>query len=442
MARGAGLHPEVRGLAGLRRGGDAPRKRDAVGLVDRPVIRGERGLHGRVLAERVADLLDGVAEVAPLARGRLRAEARELGLERGEALSPRVEVGGRDRAVPLPVGDPEVELVDAARELRPLLRLAEPPAVGEGEGAPPHVEVDRADGLEVVRGLGDEDCAHLLARRRWRVGVTPGRRGTDDNGRQVGHGIGDALGLAPAHGGERDDDVRAVRARRLRRCAHGLGRRDGRAPDAIDAADTDERDPHAVGRDDPRRQERRPGVRVEVRQQPRRAARPREPPELRAPGGPVVAGRSPAREPEVLERGRERLGLRDVLRTVVPLEHGVHEERRPGRDQQARRSVGALRVDPRSRVVEPAELVLHAPARLDGPGEIGKEVDAECRRRLGPGRRRRAARRRRVAAVARREAERDQRARERRVEPAGPEARARRAFAAALLAPSHGRGPA
>ena len=56
-----------------------------------------------------------------------------------------------------------MKLVDAAGELRELLRLAEAARVRERVGAVADVEVERADGLEVVGRLGDEDLADRLA---------------------------------------------------------------------------------------------------------------------------------------------------------------------------------------------------------------------------------------------------------------------------------------
>ena len=114
-------------------------------------------------------------------------------------------------------------------------------------------------------------------------------------------------------------------------------------------------------------------------------------PSSRGSPRPVVRCRGPAREPEVLERSGERLGLGEVLGAVVGIEHRIHEERRPGRHEQARRCAGTFRGDPRGCVVQPPELVLDAAARLDRGPNVREEVQAESRRRLldrrsgGPG---------------------------------------------------------
>jgi hypothetical protein len=187
----------------------------------------------------------------------------------------------------------------------------------------------------------------------------------DDDRGQLRDGVRDALGLAPPDRHQRHEDLGALLLRVGHASLHdvGGGRRVGRQRDAL--PDADEADPHAPDLADQ-------GVAVVAER--RRAG---DLPELREAVGPVVpvvrAG-SERREADAVQHARDRLGLDAVLVGPVALELGVHEEERPGRGDQRGGSLGLLVLHPGSEVVQPPELVLRAPARLERARHVGHQI--------------------------------------------------------------------
>jgi hypothetical protein len=189
-----------------------PWRRHAIGercsivLVDTLVIRGHVAFDDRVFPERVADLLNEVAEEAARGRRRAAIQCVALGLEGREIAAPGVDVGGVHGLVARPRGDLLVQIVDATHQVLAPLGKLEARRVRELHQTPglhrvAHVQVEYRDALQVIGGLHDQDVAHAL--RRWRRGVGIAVRfgRADDDGREVRHGVGDPLGFAPSHRG-------------------------------------------------------------------------------------------------------------------------------------------------------------------------------------------------------------------------------------------------
>src|SRR5450432_2494976 len=80
---------------------------------------------------------------------------------------------------------------------------------------------------------------------------------------------------------------------------------------------------------------------------------------------------------------RDRLGVPKALRRAITGHSRVHEEERPGADDDAVRRRGALRLEERGEVIEAAELILGAPARLERAGDVAQHIEANSGLRGG-----------------------------------------------------------
>ncbi len=298
-----------------------------------------------------------------------------------------------------------MQVVDAARDVFALPRQLEARRVGEleqlaGADRPANVEIEDGDALQVIGGLRDEHVADLLALRRGGVRVAVRLRRADHHGGQLGHRVGDALGLAAPHRRKRDQHVGALPLRLFHAQLHGLldarrARPRGRGGPRLAV-------PHETDLDAPRlpdhhrNERRRRGRRGPRGHEGRRVGRARELRQAVCTIGPVVHAGGERGEVERVQDPRNRLGLGPVLVRPLGFERGIHEEERPGGPHQGRGRARLALTNPCPEMVDPAELVFRTTARLERPGEVGDQVEPQGRsahvgrngRRRGRGRRR------------------------------------------------------
>src|SRR5208282_3489007 len=109
---------------------------------------------------------------------------------------------------------------------------------------------------------------------------------------------------------------------------------------------------------------------------------------------PVVPAGRKREEIEATKHARQRERLRSILVASLALEPLIHEEKRPRRHGERGCRTPFVRGYPSAKVIEPTELVPCTSARLERPGEVRQDVQAEggCRGvnrgQVRPGRRR------------------------------------------------------
>src|ERR1700690_1885218 len=378
MATGALVLSDIGRLTGLVRRWRAVGEGDAVVVVDGLVVPEHERLDRRILAERRPQFLEGVAKEASLGGRWLDVEPVALRFELGELAPARVD-GGRGAArVTFPAGDLDVQVVNTAREIVALARELDPRAVGERDHMAgcqrlAHVQIEHGDALKVVARLQHENVAYPFGLRCARVAFAVQPGGAHDDGRQRGDRVGDPLCLAAADCGQRHQDVRALLLRRIHTARNGffdvrralcrgrLAEADEPHPDPPDVTDDFIGEGRRAAPVDDRRRRRRLG-------------------ELRQPThpmvGPIVHAGGERGEAQLAQHVCDGLRFGLVLVGALSLELFVHEKEGSRSGDQRRRCARVLAFHPCSEVVQPPQLVLRAPTRLEGPRQVAHQVKA------------------------------------------------------------------
>ncbi len=379
VAARARFHADVRCVSLLCGQRHAILESLAVVIVHAAIVALHARGNGRRGSEPLPDLHRAILKEAPLLGRRGRGDLRKLSLEPIELLSPSSDVGG-GCTVRLPFVDAALELGDATGKALSPLGIRYPRAVLESERAT-HEQVEHRDALQMVRRLDDDGLTDLCRRKGRIVPLALVVRLSHDHRVEAGHLLGEPERTAAIHRDERDEDLRTLLLElpqlRLERSprvpdlhAGWAAERPGRV------AGPREADPVPAHRDDARRF-RASGGTVQISGEQVRVSGALEALQLRGARRPIVLARRPRKKTQIAERSRERLGFPEVLRCPRRFAQRVEKQHGPGSNDQRVRRVLRLRPDERGGMIDPAELVFRATARLERARSGGDDVEAE-----------------------------------------------------------------